>query len=162
MKTIRAILTAGFLAVLAGCGTLPDSYTDDPTSVFLPDGTVQWASALDTYAGRYARKNSNANEGTQYDRLYAQFTKQAKEKITLYAQSSKEELEQRGKRVYPDPQLEGNLVYKQVAQRLEQRLRMLPPGTRLVFGGTSPDQIETAMVAFLLDDGSFDYYFVEG
>jgi hypothetical protein len=162
MKKMFTVLAAGFLAVLAGCGTLPDSYTDDPSTVFLPDGTVQWASALDTYARGYARKNSNTDGGAQYDRLYAEFTDQSKKKISLTALSSKEELEQLNKRVYPDPGLEGNLTYKQVAQRLEQRLRTLPPGTRLVFGGTSPGQIETAMVAFLLDDGSFEYYFVEG
>jgi hypothetical protein len=162
MKKMFTVLAMVLLVVLAGCNTLPASYTDNPTTVFLPDGTVQWAAALDTYARYYARKNSNTDGGVQYDRLYAKFTEQAKEKISLTALSSKEELEQLGKKVYPDPQLEGNLTYKQVAQRLEQRLRTLPSGTRLVFGGTSPDQVETSMVAFLTDDGSFEYYFVEG
>jgi hypothetical protein len=160
-KMIAALATVFLLAVLAGCGTLPDSYTDEPTTVFLPDGAVQWASVLDTYAGRYARKNSNADGGARYNQLYAEFTKQAKEKISLTALSSKEELEQLGKKVFPDPEAEGNLVYKQVAQRLEQRLRMLPLGARMVFGATSPNQHEIAMVAFLTDDGSFEYYFVE-
>jgi hypothetical protein len=162
MKRMIAVLAAGFLlTILAGCITLPDSYTDDPTTVFLPDGTVQWAAALNTYAGRYARKNSNADGGARYNRLYAEFTEQAKKKISLTALSSTEELEQLGKKVFPDPEAEGNLVYKQVAQRLEQRLRTLPPGTRMVFGAASPDQHEIAMVAFLTGDGSFEFYFVE-
>jgi hypothetical protein len=45
-------------------------------------------------------------------------------------------------------------------QRFEQRLRELPPGTKLVIFGGKPGNGNIA-IAFLTGDGSYDHYTVE-
>jgi hypothetical protein len=74
-KAVLTVLAAGFLAMLAGCVSYDsyiDSLMDGMTTALLPDGTIQWA--------RWAN------------------TKQSQEKILQVAWSSKEELEQLGKK----------------------------------------------------------------
>jgi hypothetical protein len=156
-RTIVTILAAGFLAALTGCATIQNGYFDDETTTLLPNGTIQWPSVMDQNAGIYARQNSNEREGAQFNRFYAEFTKQAQQYILQAARSSQEELEQLGKKVTQNLNADVNPMYK----RLEQRLRTLPPGTRLVFGGTRPNEHQVAVVAFLSDDGSFEHYAVE-
>jgi hypothetical protein len=156
-KTIVTVLAAVFFVVLTGCATLQNGYFDDETTMLLPDGTAQWASRIGGNAGVYARSNSHAREGTQFNRFYAEFTEWARKYILQVARSSKEELEQLGKKVYPNLNADINPMYK----RLEQRLRTLPSGTRLVFGGSRPNQHQITAVAFLSDDGSFEHYVVE-
>jgi hypothetical protein len=155
-------LAAGLLAVLTGCASLAnpfDAYIDNFTTVLLPDGTIQWPSeVIHNNASSYARQNSNTDGGAQYNRFYADFTKQAQEKILQAAWSSKEELEQLGKKVYPNPD---STAVEQRLVRLEERLRTLPAGTRMVYGGTAPNQHDVTAVAYLSDDGSFEHYIVE-
>jgi hypothetical protein len=131
-KTILTVLAAGFLVALTGCATMENSYFDGETTTLLPDGTVQWSSSVE-------------------------ITEQAKKYILQVAWSSQEELEQLGKKVTQNLNADVNPMYK----RLEQRLRTLPSGTRLVFGGSRLDQHQIAVVAFLSDDGSFEHYVVE-
>jgi hypothetical protein len=158
-RRFLVVLAALLLAVLTGCATMPrqDGYFDSETTTLIPDSAIEWASVMEQNAGIYARQNSNEREGAQFNRFYAEFTKQAQQYILQTARSSQEELEQLGKKVTQNPNADVNPMYK----RLEQRLRMLPPGTRLVFGGTRPNQHQGAVVAFLSDDGSFKHYVVE-
>jgi hypothetical protein len=158
-KTMFTVLAAGFLAVLTGCATMGNSFIDDYTTAFLPNGTVQWPSkVIDNNSRSYARQNSHADGGAQYDLFYAQYKEQIQEKILQAAWSSKEELEQLGKKVYPNPD---STAVTQRLVRLEERLRTLPAGTRLVYGGTAPNQHDATLVAFLSDDGSFEHYIIE-
>jgi hypothetical protein len=160
-KAVLTVLAAGFLAVLAGCvsySSFVEAYMNDYTTTLLPDGTIQWAPRVKTNAAAYARRNSNTDGGAQYNRLYEEFTEQVREKILEAAWSSKEELEQLGKKVYPNPDLAG------VTQRLdwlEKRLRTLPTGTKMVYGGTAPQQHDATLVAWLNNDGSLEHYIVE-
>jgi hypothetical protein len=156
-KMILTVFAAVFLAVLTGCATMQNSYLDKEITVLLPDGTIQWPSSMDTNARRYARISSNESEGTQYNHFYAEFKEQAQNYILQAARSSREELEQLGKKVTQNLNADVNPMYK----RLEQRLRTLPSGTRLVFGGAYPNQHQVAVVAFLSDDGSFEHYVIE-
>jgi hypothetical protein len=157
-KMILTVLAVGFLAVLTGCATIQNSYLDDATTTLLPVGTIQWpSSSIDLSARVYARRNSNASEGAQFNHFYEEFTEQAQNNILLLAWSSQEELEQLGKKVTQNLNADVNPMYK----RLEERLRALPSGTRLVFGGTNPTRHHAAAVAFLADDGSFEHYVVE-
>jgi hypothetical protein len=154
-KMVFAAVAA--VAVLAGCATMRNSFIDDVITVFLPDGAIQWSANLGTYAANYARQNSNTDGGAQYDRLYEEYNEAGRESISQAAWSSKEELEQLGKQVFQNPDADVNPVYK----RLEERLRTLPPGARLVYGGTAPNEHDVAVVAFLSDDGAFEHYVVE-
>jgi hypothetical protein len=160
-KTVLMVLAAGLLAVLAGCvsySSFVDSYMNDFTTALLPDGTVQWAPRVKTNAAAYARQNSNTDGGAQYNRLYEEFVEAVQEKILEAAWSSKEELEQLGKKVYQNP---NSTAVAERLEWLEKRLRTLPTGTRLVYGGTAPQQHDVTLVAFLSENGSFEHYIVE-
>jgi hypothetical protein len=157
-KMMVTVLAVGFLAVLTGCTTMQNSLFADETTTLLPNGTIQWSSSINTSAASYARSNSHTSEGTQYNRFYTELREQAQNYILLVAWSDKEELEQLGKKVYPNPDADVNPVYKW----LEQRLRTLPSGTILVAGGAYPYRHQAVVVAFLSDDGSFNHYIVEG
>jgi hypothetical protein len=153
-----AVLVAG---VLAGCVSYQEyahSFVDSFTTVLLPDGTIQWASRVDENAAGYAKKNSNTDSGPQYNRLYAEFQEACRDKILEAAWSSKEELEQLGKQVYQNPD---STAVTQRLDLLEERLRTLPAGTRMVYGGTAPQQHDATLVAYLSDDGALEHYIVE-
>jgi hypothetical protein len=162
-KMFFVVLAAGFLAVFAGClsySSFKDSYLDGFTTAFLPGGTVQWASAIDKNAAAYAKKNTNTEGGEQYNNAYEECAGACRDKISQAVRSSKEELEQLGKQVYTNREA-GSSAVEEKLEWLEQRLRTLPSGTRLVYGGTAPQQHDILAVAFLSDDGAFDHYLVE-
>jgi hypothetical protein len=158
-KTMFTVLAAGFLVVLMGCASMTNPIVDGYTTVFLPDGTVQWPSeVIHNNSRNYAQQNSYTDGGVQYDLFYAQYKEQIQEKIFQAAWSSKDELVQLGKKVYPNPD---STAVTQRLVRLEERLRTLPAGTRMVYGGTAPNQHDVTLVAFLSDDGSFEHYIIE-
>ena len=162
-KMFFAVLAAGFLAVLTGClsyNDFKDSYLDGFTTTFLPDGTVRWAAAVDKNAAAYAKKNTNTDGGAQYNNAYEEFAGACREKISQAAWSGKEELEQLGKQIYTNREADSSAVEEKL-EWLEQRLRTLPSGTRLVYSGTAPQVHDILAVAFLSDDGAFDHYLVE-
>jgi hypothetical protein len=145
-KMMCAVLAAAVLAVLAGCASMVKTYTDERTTVFLPDGTVQWAATVNTLANYSIHENDPG------------YRERLQKHIADMARLTQEELEQQGKKVHENPDAAINPMY----QRFEERLRTLPPGTKLVWGGFTPDDVrEVVAVAFLNEDGSFGHYVIE-